>query len=70
MLSKEEALKIESLDVLMDELKEHVKVRNKMSGALYWNILNDECCSIANKCVNLGGDKQVISHILGPGSHY
>jgi hypothetical protein len=70
MRTLDDALKLESLDELMAELKEHVSLRNQMGGALYWNIINDECCQIANKCQALGGDRQEISKILGPGTHY
>jgi hypothetical protein len=39
-----------------------------MGGALYWNILNEECCLIADRCAVLGGDKRKIGSILGEGN--
>jgi len=58
--SKEEAL---------TALEKHVKVRNKMCGALWYNVINDECCKIANKCAELGADRNEITKILGEGIH-
>ncbi len=64
-----EALKIETKEEPLEELKEHVKVRDQMGGALYWNILNDECCQIANKLASLGVNRAAIVQILGPGNY-
>ncbi len=58
-----------TLEELTEELKSHVVIRDKMCGAMYWNILNDECCKMANKCVAMGGDRNEISQILGEGTH-
>lgn len=54
----------------MDELKEKVRQRDRMGGALWWNILNAECCSIANKCAELGANIAEIEEILGKGTFY
>lgn len=35
----------------LDVLRKHVELRDKMGGALYWNVANDECQKIADKCV-------------------
>lgn len=59
-MSKEEAL---------EQLKKSVEIRNQMGGALYWNILNDECCEMANKCLALGIDRSKISFLLGEGNY-
>jgi hypothetical protein len=54
----------------LDELRKRVNMRNQMGGALYYNILNDECCQLANRCANLGCDKAEVEKILGPGTFY
>jgi hypothetical protein len=64
MLSVTEALKLKTKESLLAELREHVKVRNMMGGALYWNVLDEECFQIAAKCVFLGCDKKEISKLL------
>jgi len=53
---------------LMNELRDQVKLRDQMGGSLYWNIMNDECCSLATKCANLGCDRAEIGNILGKGN--
>lgn len=53
---------------LLNELKSKVKIRNQMSGALYYNMLNDECCQLANKCLSLGCNREQVSEILGHGT--
>jgi hypothetical protein len=55
---------------MLQKLRERVRIRDQMGGALYYNVLNDECCQIANKCAELGCDQAVVSAILGPGTHY
>ena len=50
-------------------LKKHVSIRDEMGGAMYWNALNDECCTIANKLKDIGANKDEISQILGEGTH-
>ncbi len=57
-------------ETFLNELKGKVEIRDKMGGALYYNILNDECCQLANKCLSLGCDKNQISEMLGHGSFY
>lgn len=52
----------------LDELRQRVQLRDKMGGNLHWNVLNDECCQIANKCAELGCDRETIESILGPGT--
>jgi len=54
----------------MVKLKEAVKLRDQMGGAMYYNILNDDCCAIANKLLTLeGANKSEISKILGEGNY-
>jgi hypothetical protein len=59
---------IHEIDAAMSELKEKVRQRDSMGGDLWWNVLNGECCIIANKCGQLGGDYQEIASILGEGT--
>lgn len=35
----------------LDALRKEVALRDKMGGALYWNVVNDDCQQIADKCV-------------------
>lgn len=50
-ITKEEAL---------SKLKESIELRNKMCGAMWWNILNDECLKIARKCIELGAEREKV----------
>ncbi len=52
-----------------EELRKKVNLRDQMCGNLYWNIMNDECCELANEISAKGGDKSKISEILGKGTH-
>jgi len=59
--TKEEGLKA---------LKEAVDLRDKMGGAMYWNMMNDDCVEIANKLRRIEGvTTEEISGILGEGTH-
>lgn len=52
----------------VENLKEAVKARDQMGGAMYWTLLNEDCCEIANKIVGLGvtaEEKEEIANILG-----
>jgi len=64
MLTIDKALELESKEELLNELKEHVRVRDTMGGALYWNVVNDECRQIARRCAALGADGAEIEQIL------
>ncbi len=64
-LSITEALETNDKDNLIKALKDRVSMRNKMCGNLWYNILNDECCQIANRCLELGADKSELDLILG-----
>lgn len=50
-------------------LKEAVAIRDRMGGAMFYNILNDDCCSIANKLVSMGANREEIGQILGKGTY-
>jgi len=64
MRTIDEALKLDTKESLLAELKEHVAVRSKMGGALYWNVINDECLKIAEKCLSLGCNRQEVGKIF------
>ena len=55
-------------ETLLGELMDKVSIRDKMGGDMWWNVLNDECCQLANKCAENGCDKNVIKEILGQGT--
>jgi hypothetical protein len=48
-------------------LKWKVNTRDQMGGAMYWNILNDECCDLANKLVSMGCDRAKITEVYPDG---
>jgi hypothetical protein len=52
----------------LEKLKEVVRVRDRMGGSLYWNVLNEEACQVANKCFTFGYKKAEIEVILGEGN--
>lgn len=54
----------------IEKLKESVSLRDQMGGAMYWNILNDDCCELARKLLDMGADRQTLSNILGAGTHH
>lgn len=55
----------ETLPERIEELKKAVETRDKMGGAMYWNILNDDCFEMADKLVAQGADKYEIANIIG-----
>lgn len=66
---KNEELNKMSKEEAFEQLKKSVGIRNEMGGAMYWNILNDECCEIANKCLSLGVDRSEITPLIGEGNY-
>ncbi len=54
----------ETIDEAMGKLKDAVSLRNKMGGALYWNILNDDCVEIASKIIEIGGNQSEVRELL------
>lgn len=66
---KEEDLNKMSKEDALKKLKQTVDIRDSMCGDLYWNVLNDECCQIANKCRTLGIDRDEIASLLGTGNY-
>lgn len=57
-------------ELMLEKLKFEVSLRDKMGGALYYNVQNEECCRIANKCIEMGCNRAEIESILGPGTFY
>lgn len=53
----------------IEQLKAAVAIRDKMGGALYYNIMNDDCVEIANKIQSRFGRKAEIGDILGEGNY-
>jgi hypothetical protein len=59
---------IKTAEELLKELKEKVNIRDQMGGTLYWNILNDKACTLANECLEAGINRQEIEELLGKGN--
>jgi len=49
----------------MEKLKRNVDTRNKMGGALYFNICEDDCLQLADRLVAAGADKVEIAAVGG-----
>lgn len=54
----------------IEQLTKAVAIRDQMGGSFYWNILNEDCCSIASKAAQLGADRNQLKVILGEGTHF
>ena len=54
---------INNKEDLLKKLKEAIGIRNQMGGALYWNILNDDCIEITRKCISLGCSYEEVNSI-------
>ncbi len=61
----EHLLEFETAKQGAENLKQAVDIRNSMCGVLYYNILEDVCCRIANRLLCKGGSKEEIDKILG-----
>ncbi len=48
----------------LEKLKGAVRVRNSMGGALYWNIVNDDCLRMAGLLMSMGVPKADVVDIL------
>ena len=55
----------ESIEDGIKRLKETVNIRDGMGGAMYFNILNDDCCELASQLVRRGADRNEVHGILG-----
>lgn len=51
------------------QLKDAVAIRDQMGGAMYWSILNEDCCEIANAIRAKYGRKEEIGQLLGEGNY-
>lgn len=66
----QDKLQFETYEEGIENLKKAVEIRNKMGGAMYYNIMNDDCCEIANAiAAKFGGRKAEIGDILGEGNY-
>lgn len=61
--------KFETVEEGYKQLKEAVTLRDQMAGAMFWNLMNEDCCEIARNIAIKGGDIKLISSILGEGTH-
>ena len=48
----------------LNKLMESVNLRNKMCGSMYYNIINDDCKELADRCVSMGYSVMEIQDIL------
>jgi hypothetical protein len=62
--------KFESIEQGIEKLKEAVSIRDQMGGAMYYNILNDDCCEMAITLASMGANREELSKILGKGTHH
>jgi hypothetical protein len=65
---KGELKDLDTKEKAMEQLIRTVSLRNRMGGALYFNVLNAEACMIAERCIELGIDRTVIEATLGAGN--
>lgn len=54
----------ETVEEGMKKLKDGISIRDKMGGALYYNILNDDCYEIAQKLVSIGVKQSEVFALL------
>lgn len=57
--------KFNSLEEGKEQLKKAVQLRDQMGGALYFNMMNDDCCELGNKLVEMGANKEEIGKLIG-----
>lgn len=48
----------------LENLKKAVKLRDRMCGALYWSILNDDCIEIEMRLRGMGVKEETLKSIL------
>lgn len=56
---------IETKEQALELLKKQVSLRDTMGGALYWTLVNEDCCEVGDLCVKLGCDRNEIREIIG-----
>lgn len=54
----------ETIENGIEKLKKGVSLRNSMGGALYWNILNDDCLEIATKLIGMGANEVYVKTLI------
>lgn len=59
----------ETIEQGIERLRKVVQIRDKMGGQLYWNIMNDDACELASQLSRRGADRDLLSEILGAGTH-
>jgi hypothetical protein len=64
------SFKTTTLPERIEELKKAVQTRDEMGGALYWNMINDDCFEMADQLVKMGGNKDELAKILGTTPRY
>lgn len=57
-------LTFETKEQGLEKLKDHVALRNSMGGALYWNMVNEECYLIAYKLLIRGVSQTELDQLL------
>jgi GH18 family chitinase len=60
-------IEFSTLEDGLEKLKKAVGIRDKMGGAMYWQICEDDCLRLADKLTAAGTDKQLIASIGGWG---
>lgn len=65
----EKSLEFETYEEGIAKLKDAVSIRDAMGGAMYWSILNEDCCEIANAIRKKYGRTEEIGKILGEGNY-
>ena len=60
-------IEFSTIDEGKEKLKKAISIRNRMGGAMYYNICNDVCAELANNLLAAGADKKEISTIIGSG---
>lgn len=48
----------------LEKLKDAVRLRNQMGGAMYWNMLNDDCLMMSEKLMGMGVPRADLVDIL------
>ena len=54
----------ETIEQGLEKLKDGVEIRNKMGGAMFWNIVNEDCIEMADKLFSMGVEKAELNSIL------
>lgn len=58
-------LETETIEEGIERLKKTVAMRDKMSGGMYFNIMNDDACELASQLVKRGANREEIHLIIG-----